>query len=138
MKLIIDIIVKYNKALSYITISLCTAVLETIVGLLFINLLGVNEVISNTIGICVGTLLHYFLITGKVFDKHVGYKTILIYVLTFFIGMAIQDLVVGIASELLKNSFDINLSYVISKGCSLVMSFVLMYNVRKFLYSKVE
>ncbi len=138
MESIINIIEKYRKALSYIVVSMSTAVLETIVGLLLINIFDVNEVVANTVGVCVGTLLHYILITGKVFDKKVGYKTIFIYVLTFFIGLAIQDAVVGLVSALLKNVLDVNLSYIISKFCSLAVSFVLMYNVRKFLYSKVD
>ncbi len=127
---------KYKKSLTYIAVSLCTATFETIIGLICINVFGLHEVVANTIGVCIGTTLHYFLITRKVFDKSVGVKTILIYILTFFIGLALQDTVVGVVSAILKNVIDANISYIVSKFCSLAVSFVIMYQVRKFLYSK--
>ncbi|MCR4717269.1 MAG: GtrA family protein [Lachnospiraceae bacterium] len=138
MERILDLIKKYKKSLSYIAVSLVTAGIETIIGLLVLNLLGYNEVVSNTAGIIVGSLIHYLLVTRKVFDKSVGYKTVLIYISTFFLGVLIQDTVVGFASSFLKKMIDTNLSYVISKFCSLAVSFVINYHIRKFLYSKVE
>lgn len=128
---------KYS-ILRYILVSLFTAIIETAIGLLFINVFSFSEVVSNTIGIIIGSAVHYLLITEKVFSSTVNIRTVIIYLSTFVLGVVIQNSVVWGVCKILNGLFDKNIVYILAKGTSLVVSFLVMYQLRKIMYRKVS
>ncbi len=129
--------VKYKKAVKYIFFSVITALIEAIVGLLCINCLGFNEVVSNAAGIIIGAGIHYLCVTRAVFEKNTEIRTLAVYIFTFFLGMALQNFIVWGVSLILRDILEINIRYLAAKVCSLAVSFVVMYQVRKYLYMKI-
>ena len=130
-----SLLVKYKKIISYILTSCLTAAIELAIGLVMIDVFSFSSVAANTVGVIIGSLIHYLLVTKKVFIKKTDLRTALIYIATFLIGMGIQNLVVYFADRALKAHLGTELSFAVSKGMSLVVSFVVMYQLRKKLYS---
>lgn len=128
---------KHLDVMKYILISGLTAVIEALVGLIFINLFSLSAVVSNTVGTIVGAIVHYIFVTKKVFVKKIGIYSVLIYLFTFVLGLVLQNLVVWGIFKLTVNTFGKNLSYLIAKAIALVVSFIILYGVRKILYSKI-
>ena len=125
---------KYDSILKYIFASGITAILETVIGLLLITFLQMSDVVANTVSIIIGSIIHYWIVTKKVFDSDVNYKTVLIYIITFAVGVILQDLVLWIVIRLIGNMFNEQLRYVVAKILSLMVSFFAMYKIRKLCY----
>lgn len=137
MEKIRSLIEKYSQVIKYFIISCGTAVIELCIGLLLINLLHLSEVVSNTAGILIGSVIHYVCVTKKVFDRSVDIRTVVIYISTFLLGMLIQNGVVWVVCRLLDGVVGKSIGYTVSKVASLAVSFFVLYGVRKFLYAKV-
>lgn len=137
MTFISKLLKKHLDVMKYILISGLTAVIEALVGLIFINLFSLSAVVSNTVGTIVGAIVHYIFVTKKVFVKKIGIYSVLIYLFTFVLGLVLQNLVVWGIFKLTVNTFGKNLSYLIAKAIALVVSFIILYGVRKILYSKI-
>lgn len=130
-----SIIFKYKKSLLYILFSCLTASIETAAGLICLNCFGFNDVLSNTVGIIFGAVIHYTLVTGKVFDSRKNAKTALVYLATFIIGLLFQNGILYVCDSILLRFLNMNLAYLISKVLSLGISFFFIYQLRKKLYS---
>jgi putative flippase GtrA len=126
---------KYHKIISYVITSCFTAMIELGVGLAMIKIFSFSTVAANTVGIIIGSAVHYLLVTNKVFEKKTDIKTAAVYIATFLIGMLLQNTVVYFSDKLLSQYLTTDLSYSVSKGLSLAVSFALMYQLRKKLYS---
>ena len=137
MTFISKLLKKHLDVMKYILISGLTAVIEALVGLIFMNLFSLSAVVSNTVGTIVGAIVHYIFVTKKVFVKKIGIYSVLIYLFTFVLGLVLQNLVVWGIFKLTVNTFGKNLSYLIAKAIALVVSFIILYGVRKILYSKI-
>ncbi|MBO6309513.1 MAG: GtrA family protein [Oribacterium sp.] len=129
---------KYKRIISYIMMSGITAIIELITALLLINLLSFTDVSANTVGVVIGSVIHYVLVTKKVFGQTIDIKTVFIYILTFIIGLLLQNAVVYLLDRALVRYLDVNISYTISKMASLAVSFLVMYKLRSVLYSIAE
>ncbi|MCR5122249.1 MAG: GtrA family protein [Ruminococcus sp.] len=128
---------KYRRIISYVITSCFTALIELVAGLAMIKLFSFPTVAANTVGIIIGSLVHYLLITNKVFKKKTDFKTAAVYLTTFLIGMLLQNTVIYFSDKLLSQYLKTDLSYTLSKGLSLAVSFIIMYQLRKKLYSKL-
>ena len=91
--------------------------------------------LSNTVGIIFGAVIHYTLVTGKVFDSRKNAKTALVYLATFIIGLLLQNGILYVCDSILLRFLNMNLAYLISKVLSLGISFFFIYQLRKKLYS---
>lgn len=132
------VVLKYRKSLSYILASCITAAFEIVIGLFLLNMISLSEVSANTIGIICGTCLHYFIVTKKVFIGKISHKSVAVYLITFLIGLLLQNSVVWVICRFMPLIFGESFRYLIAKGCSLVCSFVVMYRLRKKLYSIIN
>ena len=128
------LIQKFLPLIKYILFSVMTAVIESIIGLILINLCGLGEVTANTIGIIIGTGVHYLCVTRKVFNSKVNWKTVTVYVTTFLMGMLLQNFVVWAAVHIIGDMLSESIRYLAAKFCSLVISFFIMYFIRKLGY----
>ena len=133
-----QLINRFLPIIKYVCFSGMTAVIESIISLLLINLCGLSEVPANTVGIIIGATIHYLCVTRGVFNGKVNWKTVSVYVSTFIMGMLLQNFVVWVVVKVIGDSLNENLRYLIAKACSLVVSFFLMYFIRKLGYRMVS
>lgn len=133
--------IKNDRILSlikYIFYSGMTAVFESVLGVLLLHFCRLSEVPANTIGILFGSVVHYFCVTRSVFRSSVNWKTAAVYISTFLLGIVIQNTVVWTTVRLLGNAVGNDLRYLIAKAVSLVVSFFVMYYIRKYCYRRVS
>lgn len=133
-----QLINRFMPIIKYVCFSGMTAVIESIIALLLINLCSLSEVPANTAGIIIGSVIHYLCVTRGVFNGKINWKTVMVYVSTFIMGMLLQNLVVWATVKIIGDSLNENLRYLAAKACSLVVSFFLMYFIRKLGYRMVS
>ena len=126
--------IKYREPLTYIIYSGITAVIEMLIGLLLLNTFISDEVLANTVSVVIGTVIHYFLVTKSTFKSKVTIGSIAVYLITFLLGLGIQNGVVWLGYNVLFVKFPENFRFVVSKAASLVISFAVMFIIRKMLY----
>lgn len=124
---------KYKDLIRYLINSVLAAALDLVVVWIMFNLLGIDIIISNTAGIIVGFLLHYILSTKAVFQTDYGLPGFVVYFCTFLIGLVMADSIIYYVYHL-SNSLNKTLSFLISKGLSIVLPFFIMYFLRLYLY----
>lgn len=129
---------KYHAVITYIFFSCVTAVIELVIGLFFLNVFDFSEVAANTCGIIIGSVVHYICVTKKSFRSDVSIGSAVVYLITFFLGMALQNFVVWLVFGRLENLFNENIVYTIAKGISLAVSFVVLYQIRKLSYKIIN
>ena len=130
----IKMLIKKHK--SFIIYGLCS-VLITIVDAFIVFLLssnGKNIVLANTIGVISGSIIQYFIVTKKVFNKNIGLKTFIVFASTFLIGLLLADITIYFSYNLLVGHLDHRLAIILSKLCSIIFPFFFMYNIRKYFY----
>lgn len=132
------IIEKYRSVLSYLAFSVMCAGIETAIGLLVLNFLCSSALVSNIIATLIGSVVHYLCVTKKSFDANVSLSTFLVYAGTFVLGLIVQNIVVWLVNGMLIDLCGKNYAFILAKGFSLVISFFLLYGVRKMLYRMVE
>ncbi|MCR5601184.1 MAG: GtrA family protein [Ruminococcus sp.] len=132
------LIKKFLPLIKYVCFSGMTAVIESVISLLLINFYGLSEVPANTVGIIIGSIVHYLCVTRGVFHGKVNWKTIAVYASTFLLGMLLQNFVVWGIVKLIGDALNENIRYLAAKACSLVVSFFFMYFIRKLGYRMVS
>ena len=133
---IITLIIKYQKVLKYLVLTLLAALAETILGWILLITLHVNIVIVNVIAVSIVSIIHYALTMTYVFKKGKNYKTLLVYVISFFVGIFLQSIVIWFFYEVVLARQVEFIRYSLSKGISLVTSFCCLYKVRSIVFSK--
>lgn len=129
---------KYFKIIKYALCSVATALLETVIGWLLLHTLPYGIVVANTSAIIIGAIAHYFLTMLLVFEKKNNAKSFAVYVVTFLLGLVLQNTIIWLFYEqLLINQAEI-VRYIISKGMSLVIPFFLLYYIRSYLNQKIK
>lgn len=124
---------KHQNLIHYLLNSVIVTVLDLVVVWIMFNVLDIDIIISNTTGIIIGFLLHYMLSTKVVFKTDYGLSGFVIYLITFFIGVVMADSIIYYVYHL-SHSLDKTLSFLISKGLSIVLPFFVMYFLRLYLY----
>lgn len=128
-------IIKKNKMIiKYFLCSLFCFLIEFVVLFLGKRVID-NIVIANTIAIILSSIVHYFITSKYVFGVKKNFKSILVYLITFFIGMAIQDGVIYITYEkIFVDLIDNNsILTIFCKILSLASSFFITFFLRKLL-----
>ena len=129
---------KNKKILKYLCCSVVAALFEIVLGWLLLKHLLSQIVVVNTITIIMGAILHYFLTLLFVFEKENSYKNILIYAISFVLGIFIQDGIIWLFyNEILTRNNEM-IRYSVSKGLSLVIPFFGLYYIRSILYEKLN
>ena len=139
---LISLIKKNSSILVYFFCSGISAVLEY--GLLFIfkniSVFESNIVYANILAVALSSVLHYIATSVFVFKVRIDYKSLLIYLVTFFMGLGIQSLVLWVTYEKLLCNIIINdnILTLVCKTCSLASSFFITYFVRKKLNNIIK
>lgn len=121
--------------MKYLLCSVFTALIDTVMGWVLIHAFSISIVPANTIGVVISTIIHYFLVTKSVFASRVSLLTCGVYLLTFFLGLALQDTVIWLFYDVLMRNVTEWFRFLFSKGMSLVVSFLVLYKTRQWLYS---
>ena len=143
-----DLLQKYKKMLIYILCSGASAIIETVLLLIFrrifhsdLFLLGIkieNIVLCNTVAIFCGSVFHYIITSDFVFRVKKNFVSVLIYILTFLLGLGIQNVVIW----LIYNKYMVgiipndDLRAITGKVLSLATSFFVTYFVRSTINKK--
>ena len=126
------------RIVKYVLCSVATALLETAVGWVLLHLLPYGIVAANTVAIIIGAIVHYFLTLLLVFEKRKNAKSFAVYIVTFLLGLVLQNAIIwAFYEQLLINQTEI-FRFVISKGMSLVIPFFLLYYIRSYFNQKIK
>lgn len=130
---------KYNMIIKYFLCSVSSSIIDF--AILYV-LKGVFDeiVVANTISIIVSSIFHYIVTSNYVFKVKKNIYSIVIYVVTFFIGLSIQNFVIWVTYTklfvtLIENDMILTL---LSKVLSLGTSFIITYMLRKFLNARLK
>lgn len=126
-----------HKILKYLVCSVFTAFLETIAGWLFLHMTSCGIVVANTAAVLMGALVHYFITLLIVFEKRNNAKSFLIYILSFVLGLVLQNAIIWLFYEKILFRAAEFWKYTVSKGMSLVVPFFLLYVIRKRLNERI-
>ena len=130
---------KFNMIIKYFLCSVSSSIIDF--AILYM-LKGVFDeiVVANTISIIVSSIFHYIVTSNYVFKVKKNIYSIVIYVVTFFIGLSIQNFVIWVTYTklfvtLIENDMILTL---LSKVLSLGASFIITYMLRKFLNARLK
>jgi hypothetical protein len=122
----------------YFVISVAVAIIEVIIGWRLILIVPDKIILTNTITVIVSAVLHYFLTLTIVFKKKNTYKSLLVYIGTFFVGIILQDSVIWLFYTVLLTMLSDFWQYLVSKAFSLGIPFFAIYYMRSYLYKKIK
>lgn len=132
------LISKYNKVIYYFMCSAFTAVLEVVLGWVLLKIVPFQILITNTIAVMFSALIHYLITLKVVFKKENNYKRVFVYIITFLIGLALQNSVIWICYSKIFDQSNELIRYFVSKMLSLGIPFVVMYKLRSILNEKIN
>jgi putative flippase GtrA len=121
--------------LRYLLYSIFVTIIDTLIVWILYRVIGVNVVVSNTTGVVIGFIIHYLLSSKSVFDTDLGIPGFIIYLLTFLIGLALADWLIYAGETKLFQSLPVTLSFLSSKGLSIVLPFFFLYFLRKLSFN---
>ena len=136
MNKIKELVLQNKKIIIYFCCSVFAALLEAGLLLVFKNLIpafaGKNIVFANTSAILVSSILHFILTSKLVFRVKMNLPSAVVYIVTFFIGLGIQNGVIWLTYEkllphLIHNDTILTL---FCKALSLAASFFITYFIR--------
>ena len=90
----------------------------------------INPVAANTLGVVVGFVIQYFLTSKHVYNTK-NMKSFLIFLATFFAGLALANTIVYVCREHIFHGADDAVAFSVSKGASIVIPFFFTYFLRK-------
>lgn len=143
MQVIKNLLIKNKKIIFYFSCSVLSAVLEAGLLLIFKNIVpsfDKNIVYANTAATVLSSVLHYVLTSKFVFKVKMNWMSAVVYLVTFFIGLGVQNVVIWCTyNKLLVQLIDNdNLLTLASKVISLAASFFITYFIRKKLNSMLN
>lgn len=134
---------KNKKIIFYFSCSVLSAVFEAGLLLIFKNVVpsfDKNIVYANTAATIISSVLHYILTSKFVFKVKMNWMSAVVYLITFFIGLGVQNGVIWctynkLLPQLISND---NILTLASKVISLAASFFITYFIRKKLNSMLK
>lgn len=126
--------VKLSPMMRYLLYSILVTIIDTVVVWVMYRGMGIHVVVSNTTGVIIGFVIHYLLSSKAVFDTELGVQGFLIYLGTFLMGLGLADLLIYTGEKLLFTGLEDNLSFLLSKGLSIVVPFFFLYFLRRILF----
>lgn len=131
-------IINKNKALIRY---FCYSCFVTVIDLTMVWILmkfGMSLVLSNTIGVIIGFIIHYILSSKSVFDTDYGVKGFLVYLMTFIFGLVFADALIYVSYHYLFFMFGNDINLTLSKGVSIAVPFFVLYFARKYAYKFID
>lgn len=143
MEFIKNLFNKNKKIIFYFSCSVLSAVFEAGLLLIFKNVVpsfDKNIVYANTAATIISSVLHYILTSKFVFKVKMNWMSAVVYLITFFIGLGVQNGVIWctynkLLPQLINND---NILTLASKVISLAASFFITYFIRKKLNSMLK
>lgn len=132
MKILKYILSKYQRIFRYGINSIIATIFDTIIVFLLFSYIGVNLIISNSIGVLVGFFVHYFISIKTVFEMESNRIAFFIYLGSTLIGLVVADYIILTFYETL------GFSLLLSKIASIVIPFFIIYNIRKTIYLHIQ
>ncbi len=129
---------RFEKIIKYFVCSCLSTVLDVALVWVLYSMLDVDLVIANTIGVVAGFVLSYVLSIERVFDTEFGAEGFAVYLGTFLIGLVVADFLVELSNNYFLDRFGKFVSFVLSKGISVVLPFFFLYFLRKILYNIIR
>lgn len=130
-----ELFYKHRQIILYMLCSAITATIETVIGFFLAEIIRMDIVQANTISILIGGVINYLLISKKVFYSKYNVWTAFVYLVTFVIGLSLQNFLIWICYEYVFVFMWKFFRYVFSKGMSLVIPFGVMFYLRNWLFS---
>jgi hypothetical protein len=96
--------------------------------------MNVFLVTANTVGVISGFIIHYLLSSKSVFQTELGLKGFVIYLGTFLLGLILADSLIYAGEHYIFIRFEKSLSFLYSKGLSIIIPFFMLYYLRKILF----
>ena len=127
---ITDKLILHQSIIKYGLCSVAAAVLEVIFGWILLRMMPGSIVVTNTIAIVSSSIVHYLLIQNFVFEQKNNIESILVYIISFGIGVLLQDFLIWLIYSKLLQEVSESWRYLISKGVSLVIPFFALYYIR--------
>lgn len=128
---------KYRKIITYLMCSVAAALFESGIGWILLHTIPADIVITNIMAIGAGAVIHYFLTTIFVFKVKNSGASIIVYLITFGLGILLQSLVIAFFYWSLAGVNDA-VRYFVSKGLSLALPFIVIYFVRSKLNEMIK
>lgn len=122
----------------YLLFSILVTVIDTVVVWFMYHILGIHVVVSNTIGVVIGFVIHYLLSTKAVFDTELGIKGFAVYLGTFILGLVFADWIIYVSESILFIALTKGLRFLFSKGLSIVLPFFFLYFLRRRLFEMLQ
>lgn len=144
MNRIMELIKNNKKIILYFSCSVASALIETVFLLIFkkvLPLISLNDIVyANTFAVVISSVFHYILTSKLVFKVKMNFASAVVYLVTFFIGLGIQNGVIWITYNKLLNRFIENdtLLTLVCKVISLAASFFITYFIRNELNSMLK
>lgn len=123
---------KYDRLLKYLFFSCIVSVVDYFITFSIFKFLGINYIISNTIGILCGFILHFCLSIKIVFKAKNDIVSFLVYFSTFLLALYIANVSLWLSFEILYFSF------ITSKLISMAVPFLITYFLRKYIYVLIQ
>lgn len=109
----------------YLVISCIAGVIDLVIAYFLYNILGFNYLAACNAGIIAGFIFQYLTCTKYIFKQAKILNSFIVYIITFFIGFAMADIIMFISFNKFKFHF------VISKTLSMILPFFAIYLIRK-------
>lgn len=129
-----QLMLRFEKIIKYFLFSALSTLLDVAVVWVLLNALGLDLVLSNTVGVVAGFVLSYLLSSKAVFDTELGLAGFLIFFGTFLVGLVAADVLISVTHSLVSPYTPEWFSFLFSKGVSIVIPFFGLYFSRKWLY----
>lgn len=129
---------QYSTLCRYFLKSCLVTVVDISVVFLLYRFLHVNLVIANSVGVLCGFLLDYIITARFVFQNAEGAKGFLVFFGTFLLGLLLADWLIYIGSTYIFVAMGEKMNFFCSKGSSIVGPFLILYGIRKGIYSRME
>ena len=129
---------KHESLIIYMAYSLISTVVDAAIVYIMIHFFQMDVVVSNTTGVVSGFILHYLLASKKVFHVDYGFKGLLVYFVTFLIGLVLADGIIALGYFLLSDTVGPLWTFLLSKGFSVALPFFVMYYLRIWLYGLLK
>lgn len=126
------------RLIRYFINSCIVTVIDVII--VWILNMGFNTPIvqANTIGVVVGFIIDYRLSSHFVFKEANNIRGFIVYLGTFFIGLALANTIIYIGVNKVFFACEANICFLLSKGMSIVIPFFCLYFLRKACYMYME
>lgn len=133
---IVTLLDRYKRIIRYLMNSCLVTIVDISVVWLLHYIFQINLIVANTCGVVIGTMIGYYLTSKFVFEGAKGSKGIIVYLLTFVLGLLLANSLIYLGDNILFIKLGEQWRFLFSKGISIVGPFFILYGIRKKLYTQ--